>query len=73
VSDYAQEVPDDDSDDIPAVADDNSPENALNPADPEEPALPGDRAVAVDDRGTTVSEQLEGESLDDKLAREESQ
>jgi hypothetical protein len=69
-SEYAQAVPDVDSDDIPEVADDSSPERALVPDEPEEPALPGDRPLAVDSPGTTVQEQLAGESLDAKLARE---
>jgi hypothetical protein len=71
VSEYAQEVPDVDNDDVPEIADDNSPEDARNPADPEEPALPGDRPLGVDATGTTVEEQREGETLDQKLAREQ--
>jgi hypothetical protein len=39
--------------------------------DPQEAPLPGDRPVAVDDFGTTVEEQIEGEPLDGRLAREE--
>jgi hypothetical protein len=70
VSDYAQEVPDVDNDEIPDVADDNSPERSRIPDDPEEPALPADRPLGAEAPGTTVAEQLEGESLDDKLARE---
>ncbi|MEV5409022.1 DUF5709 domain-containing protein [Thermopolyspora sp. NPDC052614] len=38
--------------------------------DPEEEPLPGDRPVAVDDFGTTIEEQLEGEPLGGRLARE---
>ncbi len=38
--------------------------------DPEEEPLPGDRPVAVDDFGTTIAEQLEGEPLGGRLARE---
>lgn len=38
--------------------------------DPQLPALPGDDYEAVDFVGTTVEEQIEGESLDEKLARE---
>ena len=70
MSEYAQEVPDVDNDDVPEVADDSSPERAQNPADPEQPTLPTDFPQAVDRPGTTVEEQLEGESLDDLLARE---
>jgi hypothetical protein len=69
VSEYAQEVPDVDNADIPDVADDSSPERERVP-DPDEPALPSDTTLGVDAPGTTVEEQLEGESLDDKLARE---
>jgi hypothetical protein len=69
-NEYGREVPAEDTDDIPDVADDSSPERTRVPDDPEEPALPGDEPVAVDAPGTTVEEQLEGESLDDKLARE---
>jgi len=70
VSEYAQQVPDVDNGDVPDVADDDSPERAQNPAEPEEPSLSGDAPQAVDRPGTTVAEQLAGESLDDKLARE---
>lgn len=38
--------------------------------DPQELPLPGDDPAAVDDFGTTVDEQVRGESLDDRLARE---
>ena len=38
--------------------------------EPEEPALPGDGFTGVEATGTTVEEQLAGESLDEKLARE---
>ena len=69
MSEYAREVPDVDSDDIPEVADDNSPERDRVP-DPEEPALPGDRPLAVNAPGTTATEHREGETLDEKLARE---
>jgi hypothetical protein len=71
MSEYGREVPDIDSDDVPEVADDNSPENAQNPSDPEQPAMPADEPLGVDAPGTTVNEQLEGESLDEKLAREQ--
>ena len=39
--------------------------------DPQELPLPGDDPTAVDDFGTTIDEQIRGESLDDRLAREE--
>jgi hypothetical protein len=38
--------------------------------DPDEPALPSDTPLGVDAPGTTVEEQREGESLDEKLSRE---
>jgi hypothetical protein len=38
--------------------------------DPQEAPVPGDRPVAVDDYGTTVEEQIEGEPLDSRLGRE---
>lgn len=69
MGEYARDVPSEDADDIPAVADDSSPERDRVP-EPDEPALPGDQPLGVDAPGTTVEEQLEGESLDDKLARE---
>ena len=69
MSEYAREAPDVDNDLIPEVADDNSPEQARVP-DPEEPSLPGDEPLAVDAPGTTAAEQREGETLDEKLARE---
>lgn len=71
MSQFGQEVPDVDDGDLPEVADDNSPENASVP-DPEQAALPGDAPVGVDATGTTAEEALEGESLDEKLARERS-
>lgn len=69
MSEYGQEVPDVDNNDIPDVADDDSPERERVP-DPDEPALPSDPPLGVDAPGTTVDEQLEGESLDEKLSRE---
>lgn len=38
--------------------------------DPQEAPLPGDRPVALDDHGTTVDEQIQGEPLDSRLSRE---
>ena len=69
MTEYGRDVPDVDNDDIPEVADDDSPERERVP-EPEEPALPADQPLGVDSPGTTVGEQLEGESLDDKLSRE---
>ena len=55
---------------LPEVADDATPERARVP-EPQEVPLPGDEPVAVQDYGTTVEEQLAGEPLDGRLAREE--
>jgi hypothetical protein len=60
---------DDDSDEIPSIADDASPERTRVP-DPQEAALPSNRPQGVTAFGTTVDEQREGESLDQKVARE---
>ncbi|MGI5267659.1 DUF5709 domain-containing protein [Nonomuraea sp. CA-218870] len=38
--------------------------------DPQEAPLPADRPIAVDDYGTTVDEQIQGEPLDGRLERE---
>lgn len=56
--------------DIPETGDDNNPEDLAFP-DPSEPALPVDRPVGVYDQDTTTRGQLEGETLDQKLAQEE--
>lgn len=56
---------------LPDVADDDSPERAGYP-EPEEGARPSEDGYAgVDAVGTTTEEQIEGESLDDKLDREQ--
>ncbi len=39
--------------------------------DPQQAPLPADRPVAVDDYGTTVAEQIEGEPLDSRVDREQ--
>lgn len=54
---------------FPEIVDDAAPERSGYP----EPqvAAPGDDYLAVDEFGTTVEEQIEGEPLDLKLAREE--
>ena len=44
---------------------------ALGGADPSVMSVPGDAPVAVEDFGTTSAEEREGESLTDRLAREE--
>ncbi|WP_069816525.1 DUF5709 domain-containing protein [Streptomyces sp. TP-A0874] len=40
-------------------------------SDPQRQSVPGDEPTAVEDHGTTLSEALRGESLDDRLAEEE--
>lgn len=59
-----------DSQGIPDTADDADPERAEYP-EPSLQPMPADRPQAVTDHGTTVQEQIEGESLDGRLAREE--
>jgi len=49
---------------------DGSPEAELA-NDPQRASVPGDEPVAVESYGTTFAEQVEGESLDDRLAEEE--
>jgi hypothetical protein len=39
--------------------------------DPQQAPVPGDQPVAVNEFGTTAEEQREGESLEDRLGREE--
>lgn len=59
-------------DSMPEVVDDDYPERALVP-NPEEPALPGEREqgyIGAGSVGTTTEEQIEGESLDEKLSHE---
>ncbi|WP_428963701.1 DUF5709 domain-containing protein [Micromonospora fluostatini] len=74
---YPTPVSDPEAEGLPDTADDDSTANddvaTGREADGPEPAqLPGDRApVAVDRYGTTAEEQLDGESLDYKLAREQ--
>jgi hypothetical protein len=48
---------------------DGSPEQQ-QASDPEEAPLPGEFPVGVDEWGTTVEEELEGEPLDGRLRRE---
>jgi len=55
---------------IPDVQDDGSPESEWA-GDPQRHPVPGDEPVAVDRFGTTFSEQVEGESLDERLSEEE--
>ena len=59
--------PEDDG--IPEVAQDDSP-TMMRAEDPQFQPLPGERAVAADDFGTTAFEQSQGESLSDRLDRE---
>lgn len=60
-------VPEDDG--IPEVSQDDSP-TQNRAEDPQFAPVPGDRPTASVDHGTTAREQAEGESLDDRLARE---
>ena len=54
---------------LPEVAQDDSPTQE-RAEDPQFAPLPGERANASADFGTTAREQAEGESLDGRLARE---
>ena len=54
---------------LPEVAQDDSPTQERG-EDPQFAPLPGERANASTDFGTTALEQAEGESLDGRLARE---
>jgi hypothetical protein len=55
---------------FPDTVDDADPEDRSYP-EPQEPALPGDDYMGAEAFGTTTNEELEGESLEQKLAREE--
>ncbi|RJK97007.1 DUF5709 domain-containing protein [Vallicoccus soli] len=56
---------------FPEVVDDDSPERDRYP-EPEEGSLPGSYGyLGSDSKGTTVQEELEGETLDERLAAEE--
>jgi hypothetical protein len=59
--------PEDDG--IPEVSQDDSPTISMN-EDPEFAPMPGERATATVDYGTTAFEQSEGESLTGRLERE---
>ena len=59
--------PEDDG--IPEVAQDDSP-TMQRAEDPEFMALPGESATATVDHGTTAFEHSQGDSLDNRLARE---
>ncbi|MFB6395534.1 DUF5709 domain-containing protein [Polymorphospora lycopeni] len=72
---YPKPVSDPEADGIPRVADDDSAAkdgvDTGREADGPNPAtLPADEPMAVDSFGTTAEEQLHGESLDAKIARE---
>jgi hypothetical protein len=54
---------------FPDTVDDADPQDRTYP-EPQEPALPGDDYLGAQAVGTTATEELEGESLDEKLARE---
>ena len=53
----------------PDTVDDADPQDQNYP-EPQEPALPGDDYLGAEAVGTTAEEELEGENLDQKLARE---
>ncbi len=59
--------PEDDG--IPEVSQDDFPTQD-RAEDPQFAPVPGERSTASADYGTTAREQAEGESLDDRLARE---
>ena len=59
--------PEDDG--IPEVAQDDSP-TMQRAEDPEFMAMPGESPTATVDHGTTAFEQSQGDSLDNRLARE---
>jgi hypothetical protein len=54
---------------FPDTVDDADPQDQNYP-EPQEPALPGDTYLGSEAVGTTAQEELEGESLDEKLSRE---
>ena len=56
-------------DGVPEIADDDI-QTAARAEDPQFAPVPGERANASVDFGTTAEEQAEGESLDGRLARE---
>lgn len=58
-----------DDDGVPDIADDDH-QNAALAEDPQFEPVPGDRANATVDFGTTAAEQSEGESLSGRLERE---
>jgi hypothetical protein len=78
---YPRRIADPAADGIPEVADDDSTAyddvtgRSARAADGRDPmALPGDREdgpIALDEFGTTADEQLAGQDLDSRLAREE--
>ena len=74
--DYPTPLSDPESEGLPGTADDDSTADdevlTGREADGVRPsALPADRPVAVDKFGNSAQEQLDGESLDYKVAREE--
>lgn len=54
---------------IPDLQDDSPEAELAN--DPQRESVPGDEPVAVERYGTTFAEQVEGESLDERLSEEE--
>ncbi|MFV2009782.1 MULTISPECIES: DUF5709 domain-containing protein [unclassified Micromonospora] len=73
--DFPRPVSDPESEGIPQTADDDSTAyddvaSGREADGPDPESIPGDVPVAVDHFGNTAQEQLDGESLDYKLARE---
>jgi hypothetical protein len=72
---YPSPVSDPEAEGLPDTADDDTsaddgPESGREADGPDPAPLPGDRPLAVDQFGTTAQEQLDGEPLDHKVARE---
>jgi hypothetical protein len=71
---YPSPLSDPEAEGLPAHADDDSfadPDAQSSRAADDPVALPGDRPAAVEEYGTTAEEQRQGESLDERLGREE--
>ena len=74
--DYPTPVSDPEAEGLPGTADDDSSagddvETGREADGPDPAALPADELLAADHFGDTAEEQLDGESLDYKVAREE--
>jgi hypothetical protein len=69
VSEIPDKVPAVERGEVPEIPDDGSRDRGHAP-DPDEPSPPGDRPVGAGPHSATIGELLEGESLDDMVARE---